>query len=77
MKNFARVMGLLFGSAGAHTYPKSVQIAPPPSGRVPMDQLYHTLLSTDEAVKATERYAQGRACLYFSGHLIPLLTNIS
>ena len=28
MKNFARVMGLLFGSAGAHTYPKSGQVAP-------------------------------------------------
>ena len=28
MKNFARVMGLFFGSAGAHTYPKSGQIAP-------------------------------------------------
>ena len=23
-------MGLLFGSAGAHTYPKSGQVAPPP-----------------------------------------------
>ena len=30
MKNFARVMGLLFGSAGAHTYPKSGQVVPPP-----------------------------------------------
>ena len=30
MKNFARVMGLLFGSARAHTYPKSGQVAPPP-----------------------------------------------
>ena len=30
MKTFARVMGLLFGSAGAHTYPKSEQVAPPP-----------------------------------------------
>ena len=30
MKNFALVMGLLFGSAGAHTYPKSGQVAPPP-----------------------------------------------
>ena len=30
MKNFARVMGLLFGSAGAHTYPKSGQVAPSP-----------------------------------------------
>ena len=29
MKNFALVMGLLFGSAGAHTYLKSGQIAPP------------------------------------------------
>ena len=28
MKSFARVMGLLFGSAGAHTYPKSGQVAP-------------------------------------------------
>ena len=26
-------MGLLFGSAGAHTYPKSGQIAPPPPAR--------------------------------------------
>ena len=35
MKNFARVMGLLFGSAGAHTYPKSGQVAalPPPPTR--------------------------------------------
>ena len=31
MKNFALVMGLLFGSAGAHTYPKSRQVAPPPA----------------------------------------------
>ena len=30
MNNFARAMGLLFGSAGAHTYPKSGQVAPPP-----------------------------------------------
>ena len=30
MKNFAQVMGLLYGSAGAHTYPKSGQVAPPP-----------------------------------------------
>ena len=28
MKNFAQVMGLLFGSARAHTYPKSGQVAP-------------------------------------------------
>ena len=28
MKNFARVVGLLFGSARAHTYPKSGQVAP-------------------------------------------------
>ena len=28
MKNFARVMGLLFGSARAHTYPKSGQVGP-------------------------------------------------
>ena len=28
MKNFARVIVLLFGSAGAHTYPKSGQVAP-------------------------------------------------
>ena len=27
MKNFAVVMGLLFGSAGAHTCPKSGQVA--------------------------------------------------
>ena len=33
MKNFARVMGLLFGSAGAHTYPKSGQVAPLPPPR--------------------------------------------
>ena len=26
MKNFARVIGLLFGSAGAHIYPKSGQV---------------------------------------------------
>ena len=32
MKNFARVMGLPFGSAGAHTYPKFGQVAPPPRG---------------------------------------------
>ena len=32
MKNFARVMGLLFGSVGAQTYPKSGQIAPLPAG---------------------------------------------
>ena len=33
MKNIARVMGLLFGSAGAHIYPKFGQVAfpPPPS----------------------------------------------
>ena len=30
MKNFARVMGLLFGSTGANTYPKSGQVAPSP-----------------------------------------------
>ena len=30
MKNFARVMGLLFGSAGAHAYPKAGQVAPSP-----------------------------------------------
>ena len=28
MKNFAWVMGLHFGSDGAHTYPKSGQVAP-------------------------------------------------
>ena len=28
-KNFSRVLGLLFGSAGAHTDPKSGQVAPP------------------------------------------------
>ena len=31
MKRFAQVMGLLFGSAWAHTYPKSGQVAPLPS----------------------------------------------
>ena len=30
MRNFAPIMGLLFGSSGAHTYPKSGQVAPPP-----------------------------------------------
>ena len=30
MKNFAKVMGLLFGSAGGYTYPKSGQVAPLP-----------------------------------------------
>ena len=30
MKTFAGVMGLPFGSAEAHTYPKSGQVAPPP-----------------------------------------------
>ena len=30
MKNFARIMGLLFDSAGAHSCPKSGQVAPPP-----------------------------------------------
>ena len=29
-------MGLLFGSAGAHTYPKSGQVAPPPPPRKPL-----------------------------------------
>ena len=27
MKNFARVMGILIGSAGTHIYPKSGQVA--------------------------------------------------
>ena len=31
MKNFARVMGQLFGSAGAHTYPKKGASCPPPT----------------------------------------------
>ena len=26
MENFARVMGLLFGSAGAYTYPKNIKV---------------------------------------------------
>ena len=30
MKNFARVMGVRFGSAGAHTYPKKPGKAVPP-----------------------------------------------
>ena len=30
MKNFAQILGLLFGSAGAHTCPKSGHVAPPP-----------------------------------------------
>ena len=30
MKIFAQIMGLLFGSAGAHTFPKSGQVAPHP-----------------------------------------------
>ena len=30
MKNFAWVMGVLFGSAWAHTYPKSGEVALPP-----------------------------------------------
>ena len=29
MKIFAQIMGLLFGSAGAHTFPKSGEVAPP------------------------------------------------
>ena len=29
MKNFAQIMGLLFGSVGAHTYQKSEQVPPP------------------------------------------------
>ena len=29
MINFARVMGLIFGSAGAHTYPNSRQFSRP------------------------------------------------
>ena len=33
IKNFTRIMGLLFGSAGAHTYLKSGQVASPPSFR--------------------------------------------
>ena len=32
MKNYAGVMGLLFVSAGAHTHPKSGQVAPPLDG---------------------------------------------
>ena len=30
IKNFVQVMGLLFGSAGAHIYSKSGQVASPP-----------------------------------------------
>ena len=30
MKSFAKVKGLHFVSAGAHTYPKSGKFAPPP-----------------------------------------------
>ena len=30
MKNFAQIMGLLFGSVGAHTYQKSEQVPPLP-----------------------------------------------
>ena len=30
MKNFAQVMGLIFGSVGAHTCQKSGQVPPPP-----------------------------------------------
>ena len=30
MKNFAQIMGLLFGSVGAHTYQKSEQVPLPP-----------------------------------------------
>ena len=35
MKSFAQVIGLRFGSAGAHTYPKSGQFAPPPLEYIP------------------------------------------
>ena len=34
IKNFARVIGLLFGSAGAHTYLKSGQVTPPPLSKI-------------------------------------------
>ena len=30
MKNFGQIMGLLFGSVGAHTYQKSEQVPLPP-----------------------------------------------
>ena len=33
-------MGLLFGSAGAHTYPKSVQVTPPPPPSLMKTRLY-------------------------------------
>ena len=32
MKNFAQIMGLLFGSVGTHTYQKSEQVPPPHLG---------------------------------------------
>ena len=33
MENFAQIMGLLFGSVGAHTYQKSEQVPPSPFRR--------------------------------------------
>ena len=48
-KKAARVMGLLFGSAGAHTYLKSGKVAPPPSFLL-QSLLYEGLLKRDSSV---------------------------
>ena len=48
MKNFARVMGLLFDSAGAHTYPKSGLVVPLPlENTQPILFLYITIYFTE------------------------------
>ena len=40
MKNFPQIMGLLFGSAGANTYPKSRQVVALVSGsKLPFSEL--------------------------------------
>ena len=73
MKNFARLMGLPFGSAGAHTYPKSGQVAPPPpSPRAQLDQYNVYSINLRKVMRVSRRSAQSQNGKNYKGQGVTL-----
>ena len=70
MKNFARVLGLVFGSARAHTYSRSGQVASPRKDSLDtlFDNSYFRQLTPVHVLRGSESHLTCNKSTVFGNH---------